>query len=225
MEKPKQQHPKILIVDDRVDNLVLLERILDILDVQTIRAMSGSHALELSLEHDLALALIDIHMPDMDGYETVELLHQQQGNELLPVIFVSAVYSGEHYKIKGVEVGAIDFIEKPIVPEILLGKVRILLQLYEFKLLQRQLSQKMQTDIEQLTDAVMVANRQLDEETSKHNDVLVSLNRALNKLDESEALKRMVNLMAGREVRIADLKQEIKRLNLELEAVRKVCEA
>ncbi len=83
-----ENNPKILIVDDRVENLVALETTLRPLDAEIVRAGSGNEALALSLEHDFALALVDVQMPDMDGYETVSLMRQDKKTELLPVIFV-----------------------------------------------------------------------------------------------------------------------------------------
>ncbi|OQY39573.1 MAG: hypothetical protein B6226_01645 [Candidatus Cloacimonetes bacterium 4572_65] len=123
--------PNILIVDDKVENLVALEAILDGFDVNFIRANSGNRALEISLnEESIALIIIDVQMPDMDGYETVTYLKQLKKTRDIPVIFVSAVYSDDYHKIKGVESGGIDFITKPITPQILIGKVKIFLELY-----------------------------------------------------------------------------------------------
>ncbi len=124
---------KILIVDDRVENLVALEKLLDYFDVEFVRAYSGNEALVNTLLHDFALAIIDIQMPEMDGYETVELMRQEEKTKLLPVIFVSAIYKDDFYIIKGIETGAYDFISKPIVPEILKGKVKVFLDMYSQK--------------------------------------------------------------------------------------------
>lgn len=124
---------KILIVDDKVENLIALERLLADLDLEFIRASSGNEALAKTLEYEFTLALIDVQMPEMDGYETVELLRQDDKSKLLPIIFVSAIYKNDYYQIKGIETGAVDFITKPIIPEILLGKVRVFLDLYRHR--------------------------------------------------------------------------------------------
>jgi len=128
-----EARPEVLIVDDREENLVALESLLADLEVRVIRARSGNEALALTLEHEFALALVDVQMPGMDGYEMVAILRQDRRTELLPVIFLSAVYAGDYYHIKGIEAGAVDFLEKPIVPAILLGKVRIFLRLHQAK--------------------------------------------------------------------------------------------
>lgn len=125
--------PKILIVDDKGENLVALEKTLADLNVDFVRATSGNDALAVTLEQEFALALVDVQMPGMDGFETVELMRQDKKTRHIPIIFISAIYTEEYHKIKGIETGAIDFITKPINPKIVLGKVRIFLELHEYK--------------------------------------------------------------------------------------------
>jgi len=125
--------PKILIVDDKVENLISLEKILAELDVEFVRADSGNEGLRVTLESDFAIALVDVQMPGMDGFEMVELMRQERKTLHLPVIFVSAIYKEEYHQIKGIETGAVDFITKPIVPKILIGKVRVFIDLHNNK--------------------------------------------------------------------------------------------
>ncbi len=122
--------PKILLVDDKIENIIALEKLFSELDVDCVRAMSGNEALKKTLENDFALVLMDVQMPDMNGYETVNLMRQEKKNEHLTVIFISAIYSEDYYKVKGVETGAVDFITKPVNPKILTGKIRVHLDLY-----------------------------------------------------------------------------------------------
>lgn len=122
--------PKILIVDDKRENLVALEVVLKDLNVEFVRALSGNEALSQTLKHEFALGIIDVQMPDMDGFETVELIHNDPTIKYFPVIFVSAIYKEAQYVVKGIETGAVDFISKPIIPVILQGKVRVFLDLY-----------------------------------------------------------------------------------------------
>ncbi len=122
--------PKILIVDDKLQNLIALERLLEGFDVEFIRATSGNEAIARVMNHEFALAIVDIQMPDMDGYETVELMRQIKKSRYLPVIFVSAIYKEDFHIIKGIETGAVDFISKPIEQRILRGKVKVFLELY-----------------------------------------------------------------------------------------------
>jgi len=124
------EKPKILIVDDRVENLVSLEMLLGDFDIEFVRATSGMDALRESLKEDFAMAILDVQMPGMDGYETLSLMRKRKHTKYLPVIFVSAIHQSELHVIKGIETGAVDFIPKPIIPEILAGKVRIFLDLH-----------------------------------------------------------------------------------------------
>ncbi len=123
--------PKILIVDDQIANLFVLEKVLSKLNVNIIRAMSGEEALMKLIENEFALVLMDVQMPEMDGFETVEIMRQDIKTQILPIIFVSAVYKDDFYQMKGIEVGAVDFITKPIAPKVLQGKVRVFLEIYQ----------------------------------------------------------------------------------------------
>lgn len=126
----KQNIPKILIVDDKPQNLYTLAQLLGKLDVEVIEAASGFEALDLTLGYSFCLAIVDVQMPEMDGYELVELLRSNEGTATLPVIFVSAIFSDEYHHRRGYEAGAVDFLSKPFSPDILLSKVKIFLQLY-----------------------------------------------------------------------------------------------
>ena len=127
------ERPKILIVDDKPENLIALEKVLNVFDVEFFRSESGNDALVKTLMHNFALAIVDVQMPEMDGFETVELMRQEEKTKLLPVIFVSAIYTEDSHIVKGIETGAVDFIPKPIMPVILQGKVKVFLDLYNHK--------------------------------------------------------------------------------------------
>jgi response regulator RpfG family c-di-GMP phosphodiesterase len=124
------EQAKILVVDDREENLIALERTLEGMDLQVFRALSGNEGLALTLEHEFALALVDVQMPEMDGFEMVTLLRGNSRTKHLPVIFVSAIYSDEFYQVKGIESGAVDFMVKPLNVKILRGKISVFLDLY-----------------------------------------------------------------------------------------------
>ncbi len=125
------EKPKILIVDDRPENLYALVRLLNTLDIEVIQAQSGIQALELVLENEFFAAIIDIQMPDMDGYELAELLRSFVNTQSLPLLFISAIYSDEYHHRKAYDTGAVDFISKPFIPEILLSKIKVFLDLYQ----------------------------------------------------------------------------------------------
>ena len=122
--------PQILIVDDLPENLISLESILEDFDIRIVRAMSGTEALKLTMKEEFALVILDVQMPEMNGYETLELMRQRKKTRYLPVIFVSAIHQSDLHIIKGIETGAVDFIPKPVIPDILRGKVKIFLDLY-----------------------------------------------------------------------------------------------
>ncbi|TWX73512.1 EAL domain-containing protein [Colwellia sp. C1TZA3] len=120
---------KVLIVDDRKENLIALRQVLSDIDVEVIEATSGNDALTATLEHKFCLAILDVNMPKMDGYELAKYLRGDDNTRQIPIIFASAEYTEEAQIFKGYEVGGIDYIIKPIVPAVLLGKIRIFLEL------------------------------------------------------------------------------------------------
>ena len=123
--------PKILIVDDKPENLVALRTVLKNLDIELIEARSGNEALKKSLHHDFVLALLDIQMPEMDGYELAGILREEEKTMQLPFIFISAVYTDNLNVFKGYEKGAFSFITKPFQPEILINKVKFFIDKHQ----------------------------------------------------------------------------------------------
>ncbi|HTV25584.1 MAG TPA: hybrid sensor histidine kinase/response regulator [Polyangiaceae bacterium] len=121
---------KFLLVDDLADNLVALSALLKRPDLTLFTARSGTEALELLLQHDFALAIIDVHMPGMDGFELAELLRGTQRCKHLPIIFATAAPREQHRVFKGYESGAVDFLFKPIDPHVLRHKADVFFQLY-----------------------------------------------------------------------------------------------
>lgn len=123
--------PKILIVDDRPENLVALETVLRDLDIELVKAYNGNDALKATLHHNFALALLDIQMPEMDGYELASILREEEKTSRLPFIFISAVYTDNLNVFKGYEKGAFSFITKPFQPEILINKVKFFIEKHQ----------------------------------------------------------------------------------------------
>jgi CheY-like chemotaxis protein len=125
-----QSRADILIVDDLPGNLDALQAVLAELGQKIVRATSGQQALELLLDHEFAVILLDVRMPEMDGIETAGYIRKSRRTKLTPIIFVTA---GEHQLDKvtrGYSVGAVDYIIKPFNDEILRSKVRVFLELY-----------------------------------------------------------------------------------------------
>jgi CheY-like chemotaxis protein len=145
---------KVLIVDDKPENLFTLKQTLQKIEVEVFESTSGNEALRLSLEHDFALAILDVQMPEMDGYELAELLRSNRVTASLPIIFVSAIYADDYHHRKGYDSGAVDFLSKPFVPEILLSKVRVFIDLYEKR-----------RDLQNMVDELNRANMALSRRT------------------------------------------------------------
>jgi len=123
--------PKILIVDDQPNNLKAFSKLLADFNVDIITAQSGNEALQKALSHEFSLVLLDVQMPDMDGYETADLLLKLEGNQNVPIIFITAAYKGTEYKINGYRCGAVDYLEKPVDDRILLSKVQVFITLWQ----------------------------------------------------------------------------------------------
>lgn len=119
----------ILIVDDRPENLIALESLLEAPGRVIVRAGSGEEALERMLEYEFSLVLMDVQMPEMDGFETVELIRGFERTRYVPVIFVTAISKEQKHIFKGYEVGAVDYLFKPIDPIVLKSKVAVFLEL------------------------------------------------------------------------------------------------
>jgi PAS domain S-box-containing protein len=113
----------VLLVDDHPENLLALEAILDSLGQNLVRATSGAEALRRLLNQDFAVILLDVQMPDMDGFETATLIRQRERSRHTPIIFLTAFSTSDNMVYKGYSLGAVDYLFKPIEPEILKSKV------------------------------------------------------------------------------------------------------
>ncbi len=122
---------KILIVDDREDNLLSMEAILEPDGYELIKANSGRQALKILLaEFDFALILMDVKMPNLTGFETAALIYEREKLKHIPIVFITANTYGEEHMFKGYRMGAVDYIYKPINPELLRTKVSVFVELY-----------------------------------------------------------------------------------------------
>lgn len=123
--------PKILIVDDREDNLLSMETILEPEGYKTVRANSGRNALKILLtEFDFALILMDVKMPNLNGFETASLIYEREKLRHIPIIFITANNYGEENIFRGYKAGAVDYVYKPVNPELLKAKVSVFIDLY-----------------------------------------------------------------------------------------------
>lgn len=129
-----EQPIKILLVDDLEENLIALEALLTGEGVACLKARSGEEALEHLLVSDVALALLDVQMPGMDGFQLAEFMRGNVNARAIPIIFVTAGNADHQRRFRGYEAGAVDFIHKPIEADILRSKVRVFIELYRQKL-------------------------------------------------------------------------------------------
>ncbi|MES2769619.1 MAG: ATP-binding protein [Bdellovibrionota bacterium] len=146
---------KLLIVDDRKENIFSLKSLLEDTGAEIFSASSGADALGLMIDNDFALALVDVQMPEMDGFELAELMHGADKTKNIPIIFVTAASESSGFAFKGYERGAVDFMYKPINPAILKSKVRIFMELDA----QKELLQFKMKELRHAKEAAENANR------------------------------------------------------------------
>jgi len=148
---------KLLLVDDREENLLALEAILEPLGHRCVSVTSGAAALKQLLLDDYACILLDVQMPELDGFELAELIKQRERSQHIPIIFVTALSKDERQVFRGYSAGAVDYIFKPIEPDILRSKVAVFVELWEKS---RQLRQQ----AEQIHEQELAALEQASEE-------------------------------------------------------------
>lgn len=206
-DKPFER-PKILMVDDKPENLIALERLLKNREAELFKANSGNEALQLTLHNEFALALIDIQMPELDGYELAELLRSDEKTAKMPFIFISAIYTDQMNIFHGYEKGAFSYITKPFEPQILLNKVDLFLDFH-----------KQQNELKHRSQELMEVNKELEAFTYTVSHDLRAPLRALEgfskalynkyktKLDKEG--KRWLNFIIENSIQMDNLIQDI----------------
>jgi diguanylate cyclase (GGDEF)-like protein/PAS domain S-box-containing protein len=143
MDDAINKKAKILVVDDRQENLIAMKKVLKKVNADVTLVDSGEKALDAVLEEKFALILLDVQMPDMDGFETATFLHRNKATAAIPIIFVTAINKDFKYITKGYQVGAVDYLPKPIVAEILISKVQVFITIEENRNKLEQLTNKL----------------------------------------------------------------------------------
>src|SRR3954454_5120608 len=128
---PELDRPAVLVVDDVQANLVAVQALLEDMDCDIVSARSGNDALRHLLRRDFAVVLLDVQMPEMDGYEVAHHARRNPSTRDVPIIFLTAANNSEGMILRGYGSGAVDFLFKPLNPSILRGKVRVFLELHE----------------------------------------------------------------------------------------------
>src|SRR5216117_3010620 len=152
----------ILVVDDDATKRFALPTILAPLDENVVEASSGADALRQLLRNELAVVLLDVRMPIMDGFETAQLIRQRPRSELTPIIFVTALDQAETDMGRGYTLGAVDFVFAPVVPAIMRAKVSVFVELYRAQQELRRYRTQLETLVEERTIALTAINRELE---------------------------------------------------------------
>lgn len=143
----------VLLVDDRPDNLTSLEVLLADMGLDLVKALSGNEALLQMLHADFALVLLDVQMPEMDGFETAELMRQNPKTSQVPIIFITAGMNEASHRFKGYEAGAVDYLMKPLERDILKNKVRVFCDLFSQRLELKKVNAELETQNQKLREA------------------------------------------------------------------------
>jgi signal transduction histidine kinase len=181
---------RILVVDDNETNLLGFKTILSPIPVDINTARSGSDALHLAEANPYSLILLDIQMPEMDGFETIRQLRQLPGHEFTPIILISAIYTEDQYKIKGIQTGAVDFIPKPVNPDILRAKVQVFLDLEDNR-----------AKLNALVEELKIKNRLLTDEIEKGIQIAKELEIARAKAEKASEYKSQLLVNMSHEIR------------------------
>ena len=144
---------KILLVDDRPENLITLEGILESPELELHTANSGNEALGLLLEHDFALVLMDVQMPGMDGFETAEIMRSNERTKQIPIIFVTAISKQRKHIFKGYQTGAVDYLYKPLDLEILKSKIKAFIEFFKHRTALQNMTEELQATVDELERA------------------------------------------------------------------------
>jgi signal transduction histidine kinase len=165
--------PNLLIVDDTEENLMILESIIKKINVNLIKALSGAEALEVTQGIELALAIIDVRMPGMNGYELALKMNEERPNNKVPVIFLTANYIDEMEVFKGYDTGAVDYISKPVHNHVLLSKINVFLDLFN----QKQIIIEDALQLKESADELIMANDALQKSEEKLKSALEQLHQ------------------------------------------------
>jgi CheY-like chemotaxis protein len=214
--------PKILLVDDREDNLLSIEAILEADGYQFFKAYSGSQALKILLnEFDFAMILMDVKMPILNGFETATLIYEREKLRRIPIIFITANNYGDENLFKGYQAGGIDYIFKPINPDVLRAKVAVFIELYRKNNLLFEQEQKLTAINENLegelkglkasTDKVRQFNARLLKDISNLESILASSKISFEPADlvQSDLNALVKGLLADMEDQVNEKKAKV----------------
>ena len=167
-----QDRANILMVDDQPGKLLSYEAILADLGENLIKAKSAREALDQLLRHDIAVVLMDVSMPEMDGFELADMMHQHPRFQKTAIIFISAVHLSDLDRIKGYQSGAVDYISVPVVPELLRAKVGVFAELHRKNRQLERLNQELEERVEERTEKIRHLNSQLEQRVAELETIM-----------------------------------------------------
>jgi PAS domain S-box-containing protein len=147
----------VLLVDDHEPNLIALEQVLENPALNIHKASSGQQALEMMLSHEYAIVLLDVNMPEMDGFEVAKLMKARKETKNLPISFVTAINKEKKYALQGYEIGAVDYLYKPLDPDVVKSKVSVFVELFRL----RKQSENRLNIIQSSMDGIAILNQQM----------------------------------------------------------------
>lgn len=171
------EEANILLVDDKPENLFALENALEGLECQLFKATSGQEALRLLKKHDFALVLLDVQMPEMDGFEVAALMRIPKRTRHIPIIFVTAISKEQQYIFRGYEAGAVDYLFKPVDPSILRSKTQVFLDLHQKNVLLKQQTQELEQYVQELEHEI-AERKKAEEELQRARESAEAANQA-----------------------------------------------
>ena len=177
---------EILLVDDRPENLLALEAILEPLGHKLVRAQSGEEALRAVLSHDFAVILLDVQMPGMNGFEVARIVKSRERTRHIPIIFLTAISKEDEYVFTGYSVGAVDYLFKPFQPEILRSKVAALVDLHLKQL--KIAEQEQQLHVAERQEMELRHMRELLQSEARFRDIVGTAMDAIIAIDEKGAV-------------------------------------
>lgn len=177
---------RVLLVDDRQENLLALEAIMQGMPVTTIAVNSGEEALKKLLREDFAVILLDAQMPGMDGFETARHIKQRERTRHTPIIFLTAADRDSHLAMRGYSVGAVDYISKPFDPWMLRTKIGVFIDLWDR-------GEQLRTTASQVEGA-MARENYLREKLKLANERLDAYSEAQGRPEELESIRAEIEI-------------------------------
>lgn len=197
---------KILLIDDREDNLLSIEAILEPKGYHFVKAQSGKEALRILLkEYDFSLILMDVKMPNLNGFDTASLIYQRDKLRHIPIIFITANNFGDENLFKGYESGAVDYLYKPINPDVLRAKVSVFVELYEK-------TQKLQQQEKKLTATNLRLEKEIKERKDSEEKVHKLNQQLLKNIEHLEAVNKELDHFAF--MASHDLQEPLRKIRL-----------